>query len=274
MRNIATLRNISVLGWPSSVPLWWAVIPTVQYLVVAWGGGWWGTWWWGTANYGGGWGAGWYISDTSFSVFAQAYTVTVGTWWAWNTTNVQNNTTNNGSNWWNSVFGGQTAVWGWGWGGGRGSSTVWNAGKNWGSGWWWGAWYAGNWIWGTATSWQWFNGVQSGSGGWWWWAWAIGVANAGWVWLSNSISWAPVTYAVWGNWWAWWGGTNSAYGSWWAALFPSLWSAWVNGVVIIAYATDWSDWVSATSTGWTITTSWANTIHTFTISGTFTCVLS
>ena len=45
-----------------------------------------------------------------------------------------------------------------------------------------------------------------------------------------------------------------------------------NGVVIISYKTDGSDGVSNTSTGGTITTSGANTIHTFTSSGTWTMI--
>ena len=46
------------------------------------------------------------------------------------------------------------------------------------------------------------------------------------------------------------------------------------GVVVIRYKTDGSDGVSNTSTGGTKTTSGAYTIHTFTSSGTFVCVLS
>jgi len=45
-----------------------------------------------------------------------------------------------------------------------------------------------------------------------------------------------------------------------------------SGIVIIAYKTDGSDGVSTSSTGGTITTSGANTIHTFTSSGTWTMV--
>lgn len=45
-----------------------------------------------------------------------------------------------------------------------------------------------------------------------------------------------------------------------------------SGIVIIAYHTDGSDGVSPTSTGGTITTVGAYTIHTFTSSGTFTLV--
>jgi formylglycine-generating enzyme required for sulfatase activity len=46
------------------------------------------------------------------------------------------------------------------------------------------------------------------------------------------------------------------------------------GVVVIRYKTDGSDGVSNSSTGGTKTTSGAYTIHTFTSSGTFVCVLS
>jgi hypothetical protein len=31
-------------------------------------------------------------------------------------------------------------------------------------------------------------------------------------------------------------------------------------------------WISTASTGWTISTFWAYTLHTFTSTGTFTCV--
>jgi hypothetical protein len=46
------------------------------------------------------------------------------------------------------------------------------------------------------------------------------------------------------------------------------------GIVIIRYKTDGSDGVSTSSTGGTITTSGAYTIHSFTTGGTFGCVLA
>ncbi|MEK7195758.1 MAG: hypothetical protein AAB659_00730, partial [Patescibacteria group bacterium] len=45
-----------------------------------------------------------------------------------------------------------------------------------------------------------------------------------------------------------------------------------SGVVTVAYKTDGSNGVSTSSTGGTITTSGAYTIHTFNSSGTFTVV--
>ena len=47
-----------------------------------------------------------------------------------------------------------------------------------------------------------------------------------------------------------------------------------SGVVIVAYKTDGSTGVSTDSTGGTITTSGAYTLHTFTASDTFTAVLT
>jgi hypothetical protein len=47
-----------------------------------------------------------------------------------------------------------------------------------------------------------------------------------------------------------------------------------SGIIVIRYKTDGSDGVSTSSTGGTITTSGAYTIHTFTSNGTFGCVLA
>ena len=253
---------------------------TVKALVI--GGGWWAAWW-------GGWWGG-YQYNASFTVTPQAYPVTVGTGWAWKAYWVAG-TASNGTD---SVF---STITGTGWWGG--ASLALTGANGWCGGW--GRWSSG--VGGTGS--QWWNGGTAGTGSWyygcggWWGTWWNGSnANSavwggnGWVGTFNSISWTSIEYGG-GGWGAcdnpwvqwvgtWWWGTAVAIGT------PNNWTNWLgwggggnnnatggngwNGVVIISYATDGSDWVSPTSTGWTITTSGWQTIHTFTTSGTFTMV--
>ena len=272
---------------------------TVKALVLAWGWGWgsFGWWWW----------AGWLIYNAAFSIVAQAYSITVGTGWAWDT-----DIGWTGTNWNDSIFSTLIAKWWWGWGS-RASDFVW---INWANGWcwWWGSPVDTVWrtSWGTNGGFgQWYAGWQAGwaypaQWGWWWgWTWAVWASTTtpfqnganGWSGTANSISWSSVNYwwgwgwcsyvntpwtgiDWWGNgwcttpfiaatdWinWLWWWG-------WWGWFVFTGWRWW-DWVVIISYKTDWSDWISNTSTGGTITTSWLYTIHTFTTSGTFTAVAS
>lgn len=272
---------------------------TVKALVVGWGGwGWGANAWWGGA-----WGL---LYDATHSVTPQAYSITVGTWGSAGTAT----SSTNGTVWWNgtnSVFDTMTAI-GWGWGSTYDSDTLINPGNG-GSGWWGRINDAANgWQTGwTGTSWQWsagWNGLTGSPfmGAWGWgagWVGANGNTGTGWVGLSNSISGSAVFYA-----WGGGGGWNSGAGAWWNGGWGSGknwstgWSAGTNwlgggwgggwstgaagspgfagwsGVVIISYATNWSDWVSPSSTGWTITTSGGQTIHTFLTSWTFTMVAS
>lgn len=52
-----------------------------------------------------------------------------------------------------------------------------------------------------------------------------------WNWWANWAAWSNVTANTWG-----WG--------WWAWAWSIVWWNWGSGIVIISYATDWSDWVS------------------------------
>ena len=143
-----------------------------------------------------------------------------------------------GWGWWNSSAGSnsQNTTTGWAWWNGTSNSISGTAVTyaGWGWGWWW------------VTGWAWWS--------WWWWAW---WSNSNWT------AWTANTWGGWGGWWA--NGVISTLKNWWNG-----WS-WV---VIIAYATDWSNGVSPSSTWWVKTTSGGQTIHTFTSSGTFTILES
>lgn len=250
---------------------------SVNTLVVAGGGG------GGTSNRAGGGGAGGYQANTSFTVTAQAYSITVGGGGAINT---------NGSN---SVFDTITAIGG-GSGGNRGV-----AGSAGGSG-------GGS---GSASSAAGGSGSQgnnggtntqslaaAGGGG----AGSAGgndsatnIAGNGGNGIANSISGASVTYAGGGG-----GGGDGAKGTGGTGgggdggttslnavagtantggggggggdSATSNSAAGGSGIVIISFPTDGSTGVSTSSTGGTITTSGGNQIHTFTSSGTWTMV--
>ncbi len=265
------------------------VVAAVQALVVAGGGG-------GGGNYGGGGGAGGVIYNNSYTVTAQAYTVTVGAGGTGGNQGVVQ-ATNGG----NSVFNDQIAIGG-GNGGGYGSANGGNGGSGGGGG------YSGG-TGGTHTAGQGFDGgadggtapkyPNGGGGG----AGAAGVTPAngsansgnGGDGISNSITGSPVIYAGGGG-----GGGNSdgaaagsggaggggagstgagnngtdgtantggGGGGHWATGSTGNPHAGNggSGIVIIAYPTG-----TLTATGGTITTSGGNTIHTFTSSGTFT----
>ena len=257
-------------------------VATVNVLVVAGGGGGASV---GSGNTaGGGGGAGGYIYNAAVAVTPQAYSVTVGGGGAGG----PSDGTQNGSPGSNSVFSTYTAV-----GGGGGRTTASDAGINGGSG----GGGGNNNANGTGTSGQGNNGGTSegaggggGGGG----ASAVGAnagddegANGG-AGTANSISGASVTYAGGGG----GGGNNGSGGTGGVggggdgsvAATPqngtpntggggggsknNTGGAGGSGIVIISYVT--ADFSAYTVTGGTITTSGANTVHTFLSSGTFT----
>lgn len=190
------------------------------------------------------------VYNSTYTITPWAKTVTIGTWWASIGTTVDVN----GNNGTSSVFDSITATWGL-----------------------WGQFNTGSWgttssvINGTTTNYTW--GTQTGSAsGWGAGAWANGgnapsssQSGAGGNGYTNSISWSAVVYG-WGGWgselanpWAWgtggWGSgaTNSVNGTGWTDWLgwggggaTSLRSTpkWGNGVVIVSYATNGSDWIS------------------------------
>lgn len=249
---------------------YWAKIPMViKALVVWWGGGSGG----GTygAVYNSGWGGGQVTYNSALSISPWAYTVTIWAGGAW-----ANNAPWN--NWFNSVFASITAIW-WKWA----IQVSWTVSKWWDSG-------SGVYSGGSAST-----GGSGGAGDW--------ANGTNWVSYSvagnwgngtaNSISWSSVTYWGWGGWsasasggagGAWWGGNwyhwsagvganggaNTGGGS--GASVNTTGDVWWSWIVILSYATDWSDGISPSSTGGTKTTSWGQTIHTFTSSWTFTAM--
>lgn len=278
------LSGIEINNYFNNTSNWGA---TVKALVLGWG------WGWGS---GAGWWGGWWglVYNASFLVSPQTYTITVGAWGAWWAS--ASFPWTNGQN---SVFSSLTWT-GW-WGGGSNLNT---SGINWWCGW--GNSWTGWWSFVVGVGSQWFNwwahsnsAVAYGS----WWGWGMGAigsngtSTTGWNWwagISNSISWSAVTYAgggwgstyswLWtaGTWWTGgWGnasvsgsgsnGTANTGGWWWGSASDAGWNAvgtggtGGSGIVIIAYTTG-----SITATWGTITTSWWDTIHTFTTSGTFT----
>lgn len=277
---------------------------TVNLLVVAWWGAW-GSWnWWGW----GGWG--WFSEKTWHTVTAWAYTVTVWNWGtvsAWNQWGDWGNSSfdsiiSNGWGGWGNTTAWATSngrAWGSAWGSWRDQiAAVWWTANQWNTNgatgyWfnWWNTTANNGWGGGWGASAAWSNGNEWGN------SWGGGGA-----WRSSSISWAAVTYGWWGGGsiysltyspaWGAWGGWNWTNRTTWTAA--SAGTNWLGGggggggtsgavwasqakdgwswVVVISYATDWSTWVSTSSTGGTITTSGGQTIHTFTTSGTWTMV--
>lgn len=261
-------------------------VGTVNVLAVAGGGG-------GGFNAGGGGGGGEVKSNTAFTVTPQAYTVTVGNGGAKGTS--AGLTSNGGS----SVFDTITAL-----GGGRGSVFITpHNGATGGPGG--GGDYTGTGAAATGSGGAGSGGTNSapysggGGGG------ATGAAGAssasvggaGGAGTASSISGASVTYGGGGGGGS--GGTGGAGGTGGGGAGAGSATGadgfsgtnglgggggggnttttanggpGGSGVVIIAYKTDGSDGVSTSSTGGTITTSGANTIHTFTTSGTWTMV--
>ena len=267
---------------------------TLKALVVWWGGwGWYQQWGW--------WGAGWLLYDAVLWVTAQAYSITIGWGWGWGTSASTAWTSGQ-----NSIFSTLTSIW-WGWGWGILSGNWLNGG----SGWW--AWISGSswWTWTSGQGYAGWNFNSNWAGAGWGWASVIWASTSGAFpnnipWnggngTSNSISGSSITYAGWGwgwqyytdnypawtggtgGWWNWGktavgsAGTNWLWGGWgWGWQSTTLFNGWAgwSGIVIISYATNGSDWVSTSSTWWTITTSGTQTIHKFTTSGTFTMVAS
>lgn len=281
INNTPTKWVCWVLNWTSTSDL----NPKIKALVVAWwGGGWY--------NAGAGWGAGWVLANDSLPVAVQAYAVTIGLGWNWDTSA---NTT--WVAWWNSVFSTLTAIWGWGW---RSSAGAWVA---WWNGWGWAAAWAG-WAWTTGQWFAWWagNGQDWALRCWagWGWGWAVwqntvssAVPGNGWIWFLSSITGVATYYAggwagschQWSAWVGWLGGgwnspswtrpssfnnwtpgTANTWGWGWAwSGWGGNWWRWGDWVVIISYPTG-----SLTAVGWTITTTGWYTIHTFTTNGTFT----
>lgn len=249
---------------------------TLKALVIA--GGWWGgIWYW----WGGGGGAWWLLYDSALLVTPQSYTITIGNWW----TGANNTGFINWTNWGDSIFSSLTAIW-WAWvNWAQATSTNWRTGGSWSwwhwgwTGWAWTAWQGYAWWWSESSAnygWGWWGGA-----GWVWWNGTTSVAGASGAAVSNSISGTAINYSLWWKGWiswqsnAWLNWANNT-GNWgWGASdwYVTWWNGW-SGIVIISYATNGSDWVSPSSTGGTITTSWGQTIHTFTTSGTFTMVAS
>lgn len=215
---------------------------------------------------GGGGGAGGYIYNAAYSIASGSYSVTVGTGGA----GVNSGNSNNGTN---SVFNDQTAV-----GGGRGGYNDNSSGGNGGSGGG-GSGRTGGLAGGSGTSGQGYNGAtgnsdgsyNGGGGGGAGSAGSGGTKGAG---VSNSISGSAVTYSVGGE--AGGAGSglagsgNSTYGSGGRGVNRdgdhTTSESGFGGIVIIRYVTA----NLGTCTGGTITTDGADTIHTFTTSGTFT----
>lgn len=260
--------------------------------LVVWGWGWGWQWNWG-------WGWGWWlIYNPALLISDWVYSVTVWEWWIgwyWWASTLWNP-------WWdwdNSVFYSLTAIW-W-WGGWAYNASFYAPWRNWWCGWW--GWVNDTWDW-VAWIWsQWYNGWTGQiwppySWWWWWWMWwnwAGWNTSTWWIWLQYSISWTATYYSWWGwgwgntaSWvgWLWWGwawaaGTanatdwvpNTGWWWWWGWVTDTTWLAWKGWkwIVIISYATDWSDWVNAETTYWWIKTiSGTQTIHTFNESWTFT----
>lgn len=253
--------------------------PKVDVLVVAWwGGGWYGWWGW------------WAVEDCrKFSLWSDtSVAITVWAWWEHNT------------NWCDSCFWYIIACWWWG---GWWSWTVWNNWGNWWWGWGWGSIGCLWWFWKQGYSWwRWWILAWWGWG-WAWWPWYIwwlthcssssyNWCPVGWVWWQwyYNCFWSECLYWTW--WWGWrwnswpsfctnfpwwwcgglsigwdatyyWWGWGGSSGSWW-----SCWWRWCQWIVIVKYKTDWSCWFT-TATGWTVTTDWDYTVHTFTSDWTF-----
>lgn len=284
---MASLKAIVVAGWwgwwGQVWGWWWAgwYVYDSAHTVTPWAytvtiGDWW-AWWvlWTSPYYGSNWQNS--VFDTITAVWGwgwQWWTGSAGTWgrnwgsWGWG--------------WWFTATSWGSATQGNSWGGtGYGNAWGnWPNGVEWCAGWWW-AWAAGANVtssdvgtawgigrindiaWSTAGQLSWGNYYLA----WWWWwcanawiAWAWGL-GWGWAWVLQ-----PVT--------PWWDGTANTWGWGWGRRWDTAgrWGNWGSWVVVLAYATDGSDWISTNSTWGTVTTSWALTIHTFTTSGTFTMV--
>ena len=255
---------------------------TVEYLVVG-GGGAGGR----SGSRAGGGGAGGYRTATGFTVTAQNYSITVG---AGGASRADSGTGASGAD---SVFSTITAVGG---GGGGGSATAATSGGSGGGG----GGTTGVTAGGAGTSGQGNKGGEglnnqnacgggggSGSAG-------VdatnGVGGNGGTGTASSITGSSLYYAAGGGGSGTTNGTGGSSiggngsrsttgsagtdgtGSGGGAGTPNY--AGGTGIVIIRYKTDGSDGVSTSSTGGTITTSGDYTIHKFTSSGTFGCVLT
>lgn len=255
--------------------------PSVYALVIAWGGGGWA--WWNEPWMWGGWA--WGMVEWIVNISYWANNITIWTWgigWVWLNWNW--------TNWWNTVFGNITAIWG-----GASVARKWNNWWSWGGWVWTNLWTFWNWTVGQGNNWWawvwtvWSSSHTSWGGGWGKWGpWGNATLTTGWaawLWLASSISWSSITYATGGKWGAsrfsWgvetitlrnWVANTGEWGSWGGWTTSANWGNWWSWIVIIRYKTDWSEKISTASTWGVISTSWIYTLHTFTASGTFTAV--
>lgn len=291
-----------------SIYVWEDAVVDNNYVdvLLVWWWGWGGgassqdsAWWW--------WGWGWVEYKQAHRVVWTSFSVTVwawGSWWdavAW-------------TDWWVSSFWNLRALWWWGGWVSFANWSVWNNGwgawcpnTSWTATYWWvgyatsfNLWH--NWADGNRDTGYWnrYRGGQWGSSQFNWTA--TTALNSG---SSFNIWWYTLYAAEW-----WWGGEHwhysSSWGSssdsnyyctqwssstavwWWGGGAAKEWnnysdrqmgqSTWwngQNGIVIIAYPTDWSYWFTS-ATWWTITTSTAfwkqYKVHTFTANWTFTII--
>ena len=244
----------------------------------SWYGGWFAWWWWG-------WGV---LKREHQEINLKSYTVKVGEWGSgW--TSWDNNT--DWENWGTSSFGELYALWG-GWAG-------WTQWKQWANWWWWGEGGSNNWgLWLWSADYEvrdWWAFYTYGNSGWTGWTWgqwgsikqtwgADGSLNP---WLYFSICWNRYYVSEWGGWgswhyyrdWDWYGAWATSNAIWWGwgggYCARGNWdgAAWKDGIVVVAYPTDWSYWFSSASWG-TITTATylgkTYNVHTFTEDWTFT----
>ena len=226
--------------WPTEIR---PNIPTIDFLLVAWG------WAWGRGlcrawGWGGAW---WVIYCQDLEMCKWNYAVVVWAWATWG------NTTAQWANWCNSCFDSYVAYW-WGWGWGMSSSTSGCVWKDWGSGWGWAGCCK---VAGVGCTWQWNGWWCWGTCSWWWGGWycvvwgAWTTARAWWIWwcwFNSNISGDTVWYSNWGSWWGctWWAATYG-WGKWW-------WSstAWSDAT------TYWSWWWGWGCNTWGSCTSWGS----------------
>ena len=243
-------------AWCDSQWGWWLKMYKINSLIVwAWGWGWW-LWWWG----------GWQIKCCSWILmYWNSVWITVWAWGSWSNSSW--------CRWWHSCLLLDTPIvscWWYWW-------TIacwWNAWW-WSPSWWtsytsvvpyfWWWWWAWQWQWWSAWLcncwfrwWQWFYWYWWWGGGWGrqcWWLWQCWWGN-GWYWMTSPTS--PTAC-----WWGW--GWGNACASDCTFNSGSNWAGWV---VIVCYKTDWSFGINS-ATGWTVTTEWDYTVHTFTSNWTF-----
>ena len=234
----ATITATCADGW-ASASCSVKTIVYINYILVWW---WWGWWWWEQwpttrAWWWGGW---WEVLYWNMEVNNTSYNITIWAWWCWwkcwCCTNCPSSDPYRCNANWDNWW----------------DTTFWSLTARWWKWWWFSIkctadWWA-SWSW---CAWWWYIYQLSYISWWWgWWAW----------WRCTHLAWYNAT-----NYWWWWG--------WWGANYCGnfslqLWWNWCQWVVIVCYKT-WD----ICATGWTITTSWNYTVHTFTSNWTF-CIVS